>query len=158
MLRPFPCPTTAAAIWRLCKSTAQRSGISLAGLNPISTNEFLKCLIALFFFFFFSSTFTMTCVFQEQSLHFVFHHLKVSCISSCSVLKVFMVSFPLSLFTRCTNPLLSECMVQMKANSRCDVYVTHCWYDGAKTICESNCWMIFIIINFFSFLFTEFFS
>lgn len=55
------------------------------------------------------------------------------------------------------NLLLSECMVQMEASFPRDVYVTHCWYDGAKTICESNCWMIFIMNLFFFFFFLQIF-
>lgn len=123
-------------------------------LRMSSSNEFLKC-IAYFFLFVFYIYYDLCTI--RANLHFVFI-ISRSLVFQLLCSQVFIVSFPLFLFTRCMNPLLSECMVQMKANFRCDVYVTHCWYDGAKMICESNCWMIFIIMNFFFFFFTEFFS
>lgn len=60
--------------------------------------------------------------------------LRFSCVWAALFLSVHFI--PLFLFTWCTYPLLSECMVQMKANLV--MYVTLCWYGGAKTICEST--------------------
>lgn len=138
--------------WCYCKNTVQcsHSRILLDGLNSRSTNEFLKCIAFFVFCFNFYIYYDLCTI--RANLHFVFI-ISRSLVFQLLCSQVFIVSFPLFLFTRCMNPLLSECMVQMKANFRCDVYVTHCWYDGAKMTCESNCWMIFIITNFFFFLF-----
>lgn len=110
--------------------------------------------VLLFFLFVFYIYYDLCTI--RANLHFVFI-ISRSLVFQLLCSQVFIVSFPLFLFTRCMNPLLSECMVQMKANFRCEVYVTHCWYDGAKMICESNCWMIFIIMNFFFFFYRIFF-
>lgn len=142
----------------LLQNTVQCSHrrILLDGLNSRSTNEFLKWVPQMYCFFLFVFYIYYDLCTIRANLHFVFI-ISRSLVFQLLCSQVFIVSFPLFLFTRCMNPLLSECMVQMKANFRCDVYVTHCWYDGAKMICESNCWMIFIIMNFFFFFFYRIF-